>query len=173
MTNTETTELRSDAAEAPTLAELFPVPEQAQQLARFLGVWAVDGSLTVEGNPLTMTGEWSFTPAAAGWGVKASLHAEIEALGAYEEDDLVGFDVETGTFHIYSLTNSAAVHDHVASWTSENILSFDYEGLQGGKAYREVGRMEFLSEHRMQAESTDYVDGEVASAMHVTLTRRG
>jgi hypothetical protein len=172
VTNAETVEMTGSEAEAQTLAELFPVPDQARQLARFIGAWAVEGTLTVEGNPLKMVGEWIFAPSAAGWGVRASLRAEIEALGAYEEDDLVGYDVETRTFHIYSLTNSGAVHDHVASWASENVLDFEYNGLQGGKPYREVGRVELLAADRMLAESTDFVDGQEASSMEVTLTRR-
>ena len=93
-------------------------------------------------------------------------------MGTYEEDDLVGFDVETEKFHIYSLTNSAAVHDHVASWTGPDVLEFDYHGLQGHKPYREVGRAEFLALDRLEIESTDYVEGELTSSMNATLSRR-
>jgi hypothetical protein len=172
VTNAETAEVTGSETEGQTLAELFPVPDEARKLARFIGAWSVDGTLTVEGNPLKMVGEWIFAPSAAGWGVRASLRAEIEGLGAYEEDDLVGYDIETDTFHIYSLTNSGAVHDHVASWTSENVLEFEFDGLQGGKPYREVGRMDLLAADRILATSTDYVDGQEASSMEVTLTRR-
>ena len=160
-------------AEQPsTLAEMFPIPAEARALERFLGSWDVDGTLTVEGNPLPLTGEWHFAPAAGGWGLKGTLHARIEGLGAYEEDDLFGFDVETGLFHLYSLTNSGAVHDHEARWTSADILEFSYEGLQGGKPYRELGQVEVLDGGRLRAESTDYVDGELATSMDVMLRRR-
>jgi hypothetical protein len=169
MTNAGSTEA---AGQMPTLAELFPVAEQARALERFLGRWSVEGTLTVEGNPLRMRGEWLFSPAAAGWGVKGTLRAEIDGMGVYEEDDLVGFDVETGSLHLYSLTNSAAVHDHVASWSSADVFEFDYEGLQGGKPYREVGRAEFLGADRLQIDSTDHVEGQLSSEMKATLRRR-
>ena len=66
----------------------------------------------------------------------------------------------------------SAVHDHIASWASENVLDFEYDGLQGGKPYREVGRVKLLAADRMLTESTDFVDGQEVSSMQVTLIRR-
>jgi len=155
----------------PTFAEFFPVPDEARRLDRFLGTWRVKGVLTVEGDDLPMTGEWRFTAAAAGWGVAGALAAHVEGLGSYEEHDLVGFDIETGLYHVYSLTNSAAVHDHVARWRAEGGLEFEFTGLQGGKPYREIGAVEFRSDGSMHLTSEDYVDGTLASRMAVDLIR--
>jgi hypothetical protein len=118
-----------------------------------------------------MTGEWRMTPAAAGWGIAGTLHASIEGLGAYEEHDLVGYDVETDMFHIYSLTNSSAVHDHVARWRSADVLELEYTGLQGGKSYRETGTTEFMPDGSLRITSEDFVDGQRATSMSVMLTR--
>jgi hypothetical protein len=156
---------------SPTFAELFPLPDEARHLDRFLGTWRVQGVLTVDGNDLPMTGAWRFTPAAAGWGIASELVAHVEGLGSYEEHDLVGFDIETGLYHIYSLTNSGAVHDHVARWRTDDAIDFEFTGLQGGKPYRETGTMTFRTDGAIHATSEDYIDGALASRMAVDLTR--
>jgi hypothetical protein len=156
----------------PTLAEMFPLPDGAKTLERFIGDWTFDGTLTIEGNALPMTGEWSFTGVAGGWGVRGAMTSEVEGLGSYEEDDLVGFDQETGKVHIYSVTNSAAVHDHVGEWSDENTLQAEYDGLQGGKPYHEAIRVRFTASDVIEMESQDYVEGELASAIVVTLRKR-
>lgn len=163
MTNTQNSQ--------PTLTEIYPVPPESLELNRFAGVWTVDGTVAAEGAEMPIKGVWKFAPAAAGWGIAATLRAHIDPLGAYEEDDLLGFDAETGLFHIYSLTNSGAVHDHVARWTTSDRLEFDHTGLQGGKAYRETGSVEFADERTLHIESEDYVDDALSSRMLMTLRR--
>lgn len=89
-----------------------------------------------------------------------------------KEGDLIGFDKETGTFHIYSITNSAAVHDHVGGWTDERTLEVAYEGLQDGKPYRETAIVRVMPDDALHLESVDYIDGELASITAVTLRKR-
>jgi hypothetical protein len=156
----------------PTLAEMFPKPEETSRFARFAGEWALEGTLTLEGTPLPMTGSWTFTIVAGGWGVRGVMRSQVEGLGTYEEDDLVGFDQETGQFHVYSITNSAAVHDHVGGWTDPHTFEIAYEGRQGGKPYREMARVKFSNDATLEMESTDYVDGQLASVLAVTLRKR-
>lgn len=156
----------------PTLGEMFPIPDGAKALERFLGEWEVNGSLTMEGTTLPMAGRWLFEPAAAGFGVRCTLTAEIEGLGAYAESDLVGFDAETGAVHIFSLTNSGAVHDHAGRWVGDDRIEFEFNGTQGGKPFREVGTMDIVAPTRLHLVSTDYVDGAVTAVMEATLTRR-
>jgi hypothetical protein len=169
-----TTNEMTDTAEAvpPTFADLFPIPDEARRLERLLGTWKVSGALTAEGTVMPMSGQWQFSPAAAGWGVASELRAEVEGMGVYEEHDLVGFDAESGLFHVYSLTNSGAVHDHVARWPTADRLEFEYTGLQGGRPYREVGTVEFLADGGLRMASEDFVDGEMASSMEARLDRR-
>jgi hypothetical protein len=170
MTNASTTNT-AQAGGMPTLSELFPIPDAIHSLDRLLGTWRVEGTLTVGENPLRLDGRWEFTAAAAGWGIKAALRADVEGMGAYVEDDLLGYDVETQTFHIYSLTNSGAVHDHVARWTGADVFELTYDGLQDGKPYHEEGRVTFIPGGQMQIVSRDFVAGELASSMDVTLRR--
>ena len=161
----------STQSEPGGLDHVFPIPEEARRLARLLGTWAFTGSLTAEGNEMPMNGTWRFTPAAAGWGVASVLEAQIEGMGGYVEHDLLGFDAETGMFHLYSLTNSGAVHDHVARWTSDDHLEFEYTGTQEGKPYREVGYVRFTADGNLDVWSQDTVDGVIESVMAGSLRR--
>ena len=47
--------------------------------------------------------------------MKLSNKFEVEKLGAYDLDNLFGFDKETGKLHIYSITGMAETHDHIAT----------------------------------------------------------
>ena len=154
------------------IAEMFPVPAEAKRLERFLGDWSVEGSVTMEGNPARMTGSWRFTPAAAGWGVRAKLEAQVEGLGAMDEDDLAGFDAETGSFHVYSLTNTGNVHDHAGGWPDDNTFQMAYDGLQEGKAYREEVTISFLRADELEIHGKEYVGGQLISSTDVTLRKR-
>lgn len=155
----------------PTITELFPIPQEAKKLESFLGNWTIEGNMTVEGSPLKASGIWHFAKAAAGWGIKGSMKMEIEGLGSYEEDDLVGFDRETGRFHLYTLTNSAAVHDHLGSWTDEDTLKLEYDGLQDGKKFREEITVRIKNPSEFEIHEVDKVEGQVNMTMDVTLRR--
>jgi hypothetical protein len=158
-------------ATIPTLADLFPIPEDARKLERFIGNWTIEATLTLEGTPLRGNGTWLFERAAGGWGIRGRLEADFEGMGAYREDDLVGYDVETGTFHIYSLTNSSAVHDHLAKWEDGNTLVLEYDGLQEGKKYREEATCRFISDDEIHMQETDYVEGQTTMTMSLILRK--
>ncbi len=172
MTNTDTMNAAGEQQRMPALAELYPIPDGAIELRRLLGTWAINGTLAVEGTPLAITGNCEVAPAAGGWGLRVVFDADIDQLGAYHENDLFGFDAETGMVHLYSITNTAAVHDHPARWVTRDVMEFEYLGTQGGKPYREAGRMEFVTDERIQLESIEYIDGEVSSAMNVIMERQ-
>lgn len=153
------------------VAEMFPGPEGAKRLERFLGEWVVEGSLTMEGNAAPVAGHWSFVPAAAGWGLRSKFEGMIEGMGRADEDDLVGFDAETGLVHIYSLTNTGNVHDHVGDWTGADTMEFVCETTQGGAPYREVITCDFTSPTSVTFHSTEHIGGELASTFEANLRK--
>jgi hypothetical protein len=155
----------------PTFRELFPIPTEARKLQRFLGSWRIRGTLTVEGTPLAMSGTWTFEEAAGGWGVKATMRATVDGMGSYEEDDLVGFDVETGTYHVYSLTNSSAVHDHIGVWVDERTFTIAFDALQTGKPFREEVTVNFVSDRELEIHEKDYLDGQIVTMMDAVLRK--
>lgn len=172
MTNTDTMNTTGEQQGLPTLAELYPIPDGAIELRRFLGTWSMNGTLAVEGSPLAMFGTVEVTSAAAGWGVEVLLDAEIAQLGGYHEINIFGFNAETGMVHIYSITNTGAVHDHPATWVTPDTLEFEYRGTQDGKPYVESGRAEFLSPDRLHLTSAERVDGAMQSEMDVIMERQ-
>ncbi len=155
----------------PTLSELFPIPEEAKDLGVFLGDWNVEGTMTSEGNPLKVAGKWRFDRAAAGWGLKATLKMEIEGFGLYEEDDLIGFDSSDGMVHLFTLTNTAAVHDHKGNWKNPRTLFLEYTGTQGGKKLTEEIGVKFSGLGQFSIKEIDKLDGQVISTMDIILRK--
>ncbi len=162
-----TTQEQTDA-----VAEMFAVPEGAKRLEWFVGEWTLGGTLELEGNTFAISGDWSMTPAAGGWGVRSQLRGEIEGLGPMLEDDLLGFDPETALIHLYSLTNTGNVHDHVGQWREDGGFDLVYEGTQQGQPYREEIELRREGERRFTVRSVEHVGGALASMMQAELTRR-
>ncbi len=154
----------------PTLSELFPLPEEAKKLKIFLGDWKVEGELTMEGNSFNAKGSCKFE-SAAGWGVFAKMKMNIEGLGDYEEIDIAGYDPGQGLFHIFSVTNTAAAHDHKGKWSDNKTLKVIYEGVQEGKKYKEEISIKFDNPNQWSIHEVDTLDGQIISTMDVTLRK--
>jgi hypothetical protein len=156
----------------PAISEMFPIPGEAKRLEVFLGDWIVEGIITMEGNPVKVSGKWKFDKAAGGWGVKANMKMELEGMGIYEEDDLVGFDPGAGKFHIFTLTNTAATHDHMGDWKDENTLYVKYNGLQEGKRLREEITVRLAEPGQFSISEVDILEEQVIMTMDVTLKKQ-
>jgi hypothetical protein len=150
---------------------MFPILKEAKDLGVFLGDWKVEGVMTFEGTPLKVAGRWKFDRAAAGWGLKATLKMEIEGMGLYEEDDLIGFDPSDGMVHLFTLTNTAAVHDHKGNWKNTRRLFLEYAGIQDGKTLTEEISVAFSGSEQFNIEEIDKLGGQVISTMDVTLKK--
>ncbi|WP_440946105.1 hypothetical protein ACSAZL_18840 [Methanosarcina sp. T3] len=120
---------------------------------------------------MKLKGKWSFNTAAGGWGLKSENKFEVEEPGTYELDNLFGFDKETGTLHIYSLTNMAEIHDHTAAWSDENTLNGGYEGLKDGKNFREDFTIKLVSPDEITIDYIEKVNGQVDSIMNMILRK--
>lgn len=154
------------------VAEMFPVPEGAKRLGWFVGEWTLGGTLQMGGDTFPISGDWSMTAAAGGWGVRSHLQGQIEGFGAMYEDDLLGFDQESGLIHLYSLTNTGNVHDHVGPWREDGDFDLVCEGTQQGQAYHEAIEFRCDGDRRFTVRSVERVGGEVASVMEAVLTRK-
>ena len=155
----------------PSLNELFPLPDGARRLQVFVGDWKVEGTLTFEGKPLKVKGTWKISSAAAGWGVLNVGRMELEGMGKYEEVDILGFNPGEKLVHLFSLTNTAAVHDHKGRWSDDTTLNFVYEGSQEGKKYREEITVKFHSPKEWSINELDSLDGQIISTMEITLRK--
>ena len=124
----------------------------------------------MEGNSMPVSGIWRFVPAAAGWGLRAKFEGNVEGMGRMEEDDLFGFDAETGKTHIYSLTNTGNVHDHVGGWTGADSLEFVCATTQDGKPYREVIVCAFRGSE-VAVTITEWVEGQQTAVFAATFRK--
>lgn len=156
----------------PTLSEMFPLPNEAKRLQLFIGDWKVEGTLAFEGEPHKVKGSWKFESGAAGWGVQARMKMKVEGMGDYEEIDMAGFDQSDGLVHIFSITNTAATHDHKGKWADDNTLTVVYEGLQEGKKYREDVTIKFRSPKETAIHEVDTLGDQILSTMDVTLRKQ-
>lgn len=127
--------------------------------------------MTIEGNPIKLTGKLRCEKAAGGWGLKDKFTMDIEGMGTYDEDDLIGFDPGEGKVHLFSLTNTGATHDHKGDWTDKDTLYLEYNGLQDGKPYREEITIRFAGPNRFSIHEVDKVDGQITMTMDVTLRK--
>lgn len=154
-----------------TISEMYPIPPEIKRLHVFLGDWNAEGTIKTGDNKLKLEGKWRFSTAAGGWGLKSANQFEVEELGTYELDNLFGFDRETGTLHIYSLTNMAETHDHTATWSDENTLKGGYKGLKDGKPFREDFTIKLVSPDEITIDYTEKVDDQIDSIMNVRLKK--
>jgi len=120
---------------------------------------------------LKVKGTWKISPAAAGWGALNIGLMEIEGMDAYEEVDIIGFDPGEKLVHIFSVTNTAATHDHKGRWSDDNTLGVTYEGLQEGKKYKEEITIKVHSPKEWSIHEVDTLDGQAISTMDVTLRK--
>ncbi len=155
-----------------TIRELYPVPAEVERLRVFLGDWRGGGVLRTGGAEMKVAGRWRFLAAAGGWGVRVSMRSTIEGMGEYALDTLIGFDPETGTLHVYSLTNMAETHDHTAAWSDEATLHGRYDGTKDGKAFREDFTIRLTRPDEMTVEYVETLDGRLDSTMSIRLKKQ-
>lgn len=146
------------------------LPEEAKKLSRFVGDWALSGSLSDGTSPATLSGSWKFVEAANGWGVKGTLFTEIEGMGGFEETESIGFDAETGRVHMFSM-NRFATRDRVGGWEDERTLVTRYVGDHDGREVIEEITVEFVDDTLMKGHVLESSDGQVVLTTELTLRR--
>lgn len=146
------------------------LPEGADRLAAFVGDWSVAGWLDDGTDRLEVSGTWSFTAAADGWGVVGLMRTEIEGMGSFEEREIVGFDNEHGEVHMFSM-NKFAIRDHVGAWEDDRRLVTVYTHQDGARVVTEEIAVAFTETDHMSARVVEQVDGHVALITELALTR--
>lgn len=153
------------------LSSIFPLPDEAKRLEVLVGQWNIEGYLVFGGKRLRAKGVWMLSWAAAKWGILNVGEIEIEEMGVYEEVDLIGFNAGDRLYHLFSVTNTAATHDHKGKWLDEGTLSFTYEGLEEKKPYREDIEIKIISPNELEVIEIDVLAGETVSKMAISLKR--
>lgn len=147
-------------------------PEDAKRLAAFLGERTVQGALKAGELPAAVSGRWRYEQAVDGWGVRGILATEIEGMGTFEENELIGFNAAEGKTHLFSM-NKYAIRDHSGDWAGKYRLAVRYVGVQEGHEVTEKITIDFVTPHRMVARVVEEANKEVVIITDLTLTRQG
>jgi hypothetical protein len=146
-------------------------PEDAMRPAAFLGEWTVQGALKAGELPAAVSGRWRYEQAVDGWGVRGILFTEIEGMGTFEENELIGFDAPEGKIHLFSM-NKYAIRDHSGDWDGEGRLAVRSIAVQEGQEVTEEITIDFVAPHRMVARVVEEANGEVVIT-DLSLTGQG
>lgn len=145
-------------------------PDEAKRLAAFVGEWTVVGSLALGMDRAMVSGQWRFEEAAGGWGVFGKMNTEIEGMGAFGENELIGFDEVGGNTHLFSM-NRFTIRDHVGGWADEDTLVVQYVGIDEGKQVTEEITIEFVEPGRMVARVIEQAGGEIIITTDLIMER--
>lgn len=132
----------------------------------------VEGSLAVGDDRAAVSGRWRFEEAVNGWGVLGVMDTEIEGMGAFQENELIGFDSVEGKVHLFSM-NKFAIRDHIGGWTDQETLVVRYEGDDEGKLVAEEITVEFLKPDHMTGRVIEQSDGVVLITTELSMNRLG
>jgi len=158
--------------EQQDFSSIFPLSLEAKKLGIFVGEWNIEGYFVYQGKSLKVKGVWMLSWAAAKWGVLNVGEMEIEGLGVYEEVDILGFDADEKMYHLFSVTNTAATHDHKGNWLDDENMRLTYRGLQERKIYKETIDIKSVSSTELAIIETDELDGQTVSTMDITLRKQ-
>lgn len=151
--------------------------KQPQELMRLIdklvGTWGVELIIKLaDGSILKGNGEVKAKEIVNGFGVRTEMDLDVEGLGKYVEQDLWGYQRWEKKVHLYSITTTAAVHDHAGNWKDDNTLVFHWEGLNEGKPATEDLTIKWVSADKITAHEIDAADGEVEMVLDYTLVRK-
>jgi hypothetical protein len=151
----------------PVVAAAEPLPKPVSDLDCLVGAWTGTGTLTMGKDKAKLSGAWDCKRTSAKFGVACTLRITgIPGLPVYEETDLFGYEANTNTYHWFSVTNSGETHDHVAKLPSGNTAQFEFNGIQGGKAFKEIVSFTFSNDSKnLAVRSESFVAGTSTALM--------
>ena len=100
------------------------------------------------------------------------MDLDVEGLGKYVEQDLWGYQRWEKKVHLYSITTTAAVHDHAGNWKDDNTLVFHWEGLNEGKPSAEDLTLKWVSADEITGHEVDIANGEVEMEIDYIFKRK-
>ncbi len=147
--------------------------QELQGLMRWLGDWDLAMLIRLpDGSELRGQGTVCGQAISLGQGVLTRLQAQVDGLGAYEENVLWGYDMETRTVHAYAITSTGSVHDHVGRWISDRAVVFQWEGVLQGQVYEEQVSVTWESIDRIAIHEVDSINHGRGPISDYTLTRK-
>lgn len=149
-------------------------PKELKRLIdKLVGKW--DGEIhvkTPDESILNGRGVLSAQEVVSGFGVSTHMKFDIEGFGIYEEQDLWSYQRWEKKIHFYSITTTAAVHDHVGEWADENRLNLHWKGLNEGKPSTEELILKWVSDTEIHAHEIDLSEGELVMELDYVFRKK-
>ncbi len=150
-----------------------PAPsKEVKDMGCLVGAWKGTASMTMGADKADgLKVAWTCKQTSSEWGVMCSGEIKgIPGMDTYSETDLFGYEPNTGKYHWYAVTNAGETHDHVANPPKGDTIEFVYDGVQDGKAFKEVIHMTFKgkSSSTMELTSETFVEGKSTSLLSMT-----
>lgn len=157
----------------PLTAVAEPLPKPVADMECMVGTWKGAGSFVAGKDSSKINATWACKRTSSKFGVSCSFQVTgIPGVPVYDEADLMGYEPNTNTYHWYSVTNAGETHDHVARIPDGNKIEFTYNGMQEGKAYREVILLEFSNDSKsINGKCETFLAGASTSVMQLSLRK--
>jgi Protein of unknown function (DUF1579) len=152
--------------------ESYQIPQQVKDLYAYDGKWEGVITLTVNGQTETGTVYHDWSKIADGWGMLIDEKGEVPNMGPpYIGHNIFGYDIGEGMYHLYTIDNSANMHDHKGT-IDGNVITLEQNGLTPKKIKaNEKIVMTFLNENEYTVYVIGYVDGETAYEVNMDMKK--
>ena len=147
------------------------VPEEIERLHQIEGHFSGVGTYTAGGETIQVSMRSVNRRIAGGMGMEMLEQTEIPGRGTLETVNLVGFDTETETLHMYSIMSDGTVHDHFGRWIDAQSFSVQYAGPLDGHAFTEVVPMTIEGPDAYRFSVVVLQDGVETMRFEVRMTR--
>ena len=110
-----------------------PAPTMSAEGQKFVQGWvgrwnSSDASLTTGAQKMQGALRMSCESVSSGWGTLCKGSFELKGMPASASTFLMGWDVATGTGHMFEIADTGEVHDHSGKWTDARSITLVHEG---------------------------------------------
>jgi hypothetical protein len=159
------------AANPPiTPAPEAPAADPIARAATLVGNWEGDGTFVLNGKALAPHATMQCTRAGSGSSVACQWAIFTSDGFRLEEQELIGYDKASDTYHLFSVNNFGEAYDHAGKWDA-NGAALDYRSMRDGKEFREQYRFEVTSPTEVRSIGTDTLDGQMFAQGTLTLRK--
>lgn len=149
-----------------------PAPE-IQRITALAGTFEGEASFTQAGKTVKFALHHQNRVIAGGFGLACHEEADIPGLGHYEAEDLFGWDVNSKTLHLFSVTNDPDTHDHAGRWSDATHATLRCEGQHSGQRMVEVLPLEIVGPNEYRFRSNVTLNGKPDDQFTAVMKRVG
>jgi hypothetical protein len=147
-------------------------PKQLSTLGRLVGNWKGEHVVfETEGRRTEIDVDLEVRGIVEGWGLEGNMVAEIPGIGRYVRKEMWGYDSDSDTIRMFSVTNDGKTHDRRGVWVDENTLRLRCSTVANGKDHVVEEMTVVLHDYKMALRNTTRVNGEVELLLEGVLSK--